>query len=84
MIIKCGGLFANATMQVINLHPLASVAFKEIPDKNGCATLTFKAILPKCGVRLNVYEAKYKFASFLKLFTLPLSGLKYNFRFNSS
>lgn len=82
--MKHAGLFANAITQVMNHHLVASVAFKEISDKNGCAMLTFKVTLPKCGIRLNVYEAKYKFAStFPKLFTLPLSGLKYIFKYNS-
>lgn len=36
VIRKNAGLFVNAITQVMNLHLVASVAFKEMPDRNGC------------------------------------------------
>lgn len=71
--MKHAGLFVNAVTQVMKLHLVSSVAFKEISAKKGCAMQSFKATLPKCGICLNVYEAKYKLTSTLpKLFTLSL------------
>lgn len=62
VIIEHYGLFVNAVKQVMKLHLVSSVAFNEISAKKRCAMQSFKGTLPKSGVCLNVYEAKYKLA----------------------